>query len=97
MDYAATFPDTNIIYAGGNGVFKSTNGGQSWSASNGGLTNLAKINQVVTVAGLTPFDPFQTVPVEGVNYKKDPAFGGAIDRFAYTSPRTFRFSVGVKF
>ena len=65
--------------------------------TNGGLTDLTKINQVVTVAGLTPFDPFNAVPVEGVNYKKDAAFGGAIDRFSYTSPRTFRFSVGVKF
>jgi hypothetical protein len=65
--------------------------------SNGGLTDLTKINQAVTVAGLTAFDPFNAVPVEGVNYKKDPAFGGAVDRFSYTSPRTFRFSVGVKF
>jgi hypothetical protein len=65
--------------------------------TNGGLTDLTTINQGVTVAGLTPFNPFTTVPVEGVNYKKDPAFGGAINRFSYTSPRTFRFSVGVKF
>jgi hypothetical protein len=65
--------------------------------NNGGLTDLTKINQVVTVAGLTAFDPFNVVPVEGINYKKDAAFGTAIDRFSYTSPRTFRFSVGVKF
>jgi len=67
--------------------------------SNGGLTDLRKINQgvVVTGGGLVPFDPFNAVPVEAVNYRKDPAFGGAVDRFSYTSPRTFRISAGVKF
>ena len=65
--------------------------------NNGGITDLTTINQVVTVTGLTPFNPFTTVPVEGVNYKKDPAFGTALNAFSYTSPRTFRFSVGVKF
>jgi len=67
--------------------------------SNGGLTDMTKINQVVaaTGTGLVPFDPFNSVPVEGVNYRKDPSFGGAVDRFSYTTPRTFRFAVGVKF
>ena len=51
----------------------------------------------VTGTGLVPFDPFNAVPVENVNYRKDPAFGGAVDKFSYTSPRTFRFSVGVRF
>jgi len=65
--------------------------------NNGGLTDMSKINQGVSVAGLPAFDPFTTVPVKDTNYKLDPAFGKAVDKFSYTSPRTFRFSLGLKF
>ena len=43
------------------------------------------------------FNPFTTIPVEGVNWAKGPAFGKAVNRFAYTTPRTFRLSFGVRF
>jgi hypothetical protein len=43
------------------------------------------------------FDPFTTVPVEGVNWDKGPAFGKALSRFAYTTPRMFRLTFGVRF
>jgi hypothetical protein len=43
------------------------------------------------------FNPFTTTPVEGVNWAKGDQFGQAISRLAYTTPRTFRFSVGVRF
>ncbi len=42
------------------------------------------------------FDP-QTEPVEGTNYAYSPTFGNAIGRDAYQLPRTFRFSVGLRF
>ena len=43
------------------------------------------------------FNPFTTTPVEGVNWAKGPAFGTALNRFAYTSPRQLRLSFGVRF
>jgi hypothetical protein len=46
---------------------------------------------------LRPFNPFTETPVEGANWALGPTFGQAVSRFAYTSPRTFRFSVGVRF
>jgi hypothetical protein len=65
--------------------------------NNGGTTDMSTINQSVTVITATPFDPFTTIPVEGVNWAKNAAFGTALNAFAYTSPRIFRFSAGVRF
>ena len=48
-------------------------------------------------AAVTPFDPFTTTPVEGVNWAKGPNFGTPLNRFAYTTPRTFRLTFGVRF
>jgi hypothetical protein len=67
---------------------------------NGGGVNLTKINQGVVspgTGGTLPFNPLTTAPVEGVNWKFAPGFGTAVDRFAYTTPRTFRFSFGARF
>jgi hypothetical protein len=65
------------------------------------LIDVEKINQTVHTAvdsnSLDPFDPFNDAPVEGVNWSKGSKFGQAISKDAYTTPRTFRFSVGVKF
>jgi hypothetical protein len=69
--------------------------------NNGGGADIRTIGTSVltasTTAGLQPFDPFTATPVEGVNYRKATNFGTAVNRFAYTSPRTFRFNVGVRF
>jgi outer membrane receptor for ferrienterochelin and colicin len=43
------------------------------------------------------FDPFTTTPVEGLHWAKSPTFGKALNRFAYTTPRTFRLTFGVRF
>jgi hypothetical protein len=43
------------------------------------------------------FNPFTTTPVEGVNWAKTATFGTALNRFAYTTPRTFRLTFGVRF
>jgi Carboxypeptidase regulatory-like domain/TonB dependent receptor-like, beta-barrel len=67
---------------------------------NGGTTNLSKINQGVVspgTSGMQTFNPFTTTPVKGVNWNTAANFGTAVDRFAYTTPRTFRFSFGVRF
>jgi hypothetical protein len=43
------------------------------------------------------FNPFTTTPVEGVHWVKSPTFGLALNRFAYTTPRTFRLTFGMRF
>jgi hypothetical protein len=52
------------------------------------------VNSASTVA---QFDPFTQLPVEGLNWAKGAAFGKAATRFAYTTPRTFRVTFGVRF
>jgi hypothetical protein len=69
--------------------------------NNGGASQARYIDQTirtnVTTATLAAFNPFTTTPVEGVNWAKGPAFGHANNKFAYTTPRMFRLSFGVRF
>ena len=69
--------------------------------NNGGGSDIRTIgNSVLTSVNsgtLQPFNPFTTTPVQGVNWNLSPTFGQAASRFAYTSPRTFRFNLGVRF
>ena len=68
---------------------------------NGGNASLGTIGQAVltnsTTASLARFNPFTTTPVQGVNWNYGPNFGTATNRTAYTSPRTFRLTFGVRF
>jgi hypothetical protein len=67
---------------------------------NGGNSNLTKINQGVVspgTSGMQVFNAMTTTPVRGVNWNYAANFGTAVDRFAYTTPRTFRLNVGVRF
>jgi TonB-dependent receptor-like protein len=54
-------------------------------------------NEGVVVAGLQSFNFFTTTPVEGVNWRKGPNFGKPLNELDYQDPRTFRFSVGIRF
>jgi hypothetical protein len=69
--------------------------------NNGGGSDVRTISTGVLTAlnsgTLQPFNPFTQTPVQGVNWNLSPTFGTAVSRFAYTSPRTFRFNFGVKF
>jgi hypothetical protein len=61
--------------------------------------NLQRIDTTVLTPGTTAsryaaFDPFTTTPVRGVNWDYGPVFGQAFNRFAWTTPRTFRMSFG---
>jgi hypothetical protein len=47
--------------------------------------------------GLEPFNPWTTEPVEGVHWMKGPYFGEPTDELSFQQPRTFRFSVGLRF
>jgi hypothetical protein len=72
------------------------------SAANAGGVNLQRIDTTVLTPGTTSsrfasFNPFTTTPVRGVNWDYGPQFGQAANRFAYTTPRTFRMSFGVRF
>ncbi|HUK35398.1 MAG TPA: hypothetical protein VLV86_15890, partial [Vicinamibacterales bacterium] len=84
------FNQSQLCGCGGSSVFV-----------NGGSVALSSIGQSVltnsTTAGLTPFNPFTTAPVQGVNWNLGPNFGTAVTRTAYTSPRTFRLSFGLRF
>jgi hypothetical protein len=44
-----------------------------------------------------PFNPFTTTPIEGTHWAKSPTFGKALNRFAYTTPRTVRVTFGLRF
>jgi hypothetical protein len=63
--------------------------------NNGGITNLTTIGQSVVLRA--PFNPYTTQPVEGVNWDRHANFGKPASTFAYTTPRLFRFSFGVRF
>ena len=69
---------------------------------NGGAFNSQTVNQAILTPVTNPtqyrsFNPFTETPVEGVNWAYGPTFGQAQNRFAYTTPRTVRFTFGVRF
>ena len=69
--------------------------------NNGGGSDIRTINTAVLTASnsgtLLPFNPFTQTPQQGTHWNLGPTFGQAASRFAYTSPRTFRFNLGVRF
>ena len=50
-----------------------------------------------TTTSLARFNPFTEAPVEGVHWRKGTSFGKPASRLAYQTPRTYSFSVGVRF
>jgi len=73
------------------------NGGNLQLARVSGASQNQSIQTPVNSATMAAFNPFTTTPVEGVNFAKTAAFGTAVNRFSYTSPREFRLSFGVRF
>jgi len=63
--------------------------------NNGGLTNMTTIGTSVILRA--PFNPYTTQPVQGTNWDTHSNFGTPLNTFAFTTPRLFRFSVGVRF
>jgi Carboxypeptidase regulatory-like domain/TonB dependent receptor len=63
--------------------------------NNGGVTNMTTIGQSVILRA--PFNPYTTQPVEGVNWDKHANFGQPVNTFAFTTPRLYRFSIGIRF
>jgi hypothetical protein len=62
---------------------------------NGGITDLMTIGQGVRVK--VPFNPYTTQPVENTHWERLPNLGQPLNAFAFTTPRVFRFSVGIRF
>jgi len=50
-----------------------------------------------TSSSMLDFNPWTETPVEGVNWRKGSNFGKATSTTHYQTPRTFRFSVGIRF
>ena len=48
-------------------------------------------------SSLQTFNPFTETPVEGVHWRKGDSFGQPLSEDDYQQPRTFRFSVGIRF
>ena len=63
--------------------------------SGGGINTTVQTS--ADTAKFQPFNPFTTTPVQGTNWDYGDKFGKPISADAYTVPRTFRFSVGVRF
>ena len=70
--------------------------------ADGGAVMASRIDQTVRTPVTNPtvyqaFNPFTTAPVRSVNWDYGPNFGKALNRFAYTTPRTLRITFGVRF
>jgi hypothetical protein len=85
------FNQFQLCGCGGNATFTLGGNIQTQAIDTAVRTNVS------TPATYQPFNPFTTAPVEGVNWAKSPTFGKAVNRFAYTTPRTYRITFGVRF
>ena len=69
--------------------------------SNGGAVALNTLGSgvltPVSTATLAKFNPLTTAPVQGVNWNYGANFGAPLNRFAFTTPRMFRLSAGLRF
>jgi outer membrane receptor for ferrienterochelin and colicin len=69
--------------------------------NNGGNMAVSRIGSgvlnPVNTPSLRAFNPFTETPELGVNWNYNANFGTPLNRFAFTSPRTFRMSFGVRF
>ena len=62
---------------------------------NGGIVDQTTIGSGVQIIA-PQFNPYTTAPVEGTHWRAT-NLGQPLNRFAYTSPRLFRFAVGLRF
>jgi hypothetical protein len=81
----------------GCGATVFANGGNIIATRVSGNTQNQSILTPVLSATMARFNPFTTVPVRGVNFDTTSTFGTPLSRFAYTSPREFRMTFGVRF
>jgi len=60
-------------------------------------TEVSTLARSGRLSGLAAFNPFTTTPIEGVHYRLPSDFGKPTGPSSYQPPRTYRFSVGMKF
>ena len=63
----------------------------------GGEINTTILTSVDDPDMYASFNPFTQKPVKGVNWDYGSKFGQAVNKDAYTLPRTFRMSLGLRF
>ena len=52
---------------------------------------------ITTINVLNDFNPYTTTPVEGVDWERDEEFGEPSTDGSFQNPRSYRFSVGIRF
>lgn len=55
------------------------------------------VQTAANATGLQTFNPFTTTPVEGTHYRLASNFGQPLNNLAFQTPRTYRFSLGLRF
>jgi hypothetical protein len=55
------------------------------------------VSTAANATGLQTFNPFTTTPVEGTHYRLAANFGQPLNNLAFQTPRTYRFSLGLRF
>jgi outer membrane receptor protein involved in Fe transport len=73
------------------------NGGTGQLSTIAGGTSGESVLTPLNTAALARFNPLTTTPVLGTNWNYNANFGTPKNRFAFTSPRTFRLTFGVRF
>ncbi|MCA1733432.1 MAG: hypothetical protein LC732_07510, partial [Acidobacteria bacterium] len=63
----------------------------------GGNTTVLTRWNAGAASGLVPFDPFNVTPQEGLHYRLHDSFGQPTGKTSYQDPRSYRFSVGLRF
>jgi outer membrane receptor for ferrienterochelin and colicin len=81
----------------GCGATVFANGGNVIATRISGNTQNQSLLTPVSSATMAKFNPFTTTPVKGVNWDTTSTFGTPLSRTAYTSPREFRLTFGVRF
>jgi len=81
----------------GCGASVFANGGNIVATRISGNTQNQSLSTPVSTTAMAKFNPFTTTPVQGVNWDTTSTFGTPLSRLAYTSPREFRVTFGVRF
>lgn len=68
-----------------------------FQAFNRGSINTTVLTAVDDPNQFATFDPFTEQPVEGVHWGRGPKFGQPTSAKAYTTPRAWQFSLGIRF
>ena len=68
-----------------------------FSSTNTGATSCSQAGPNGGPGRCQPFNPYTDTPIEGVHWQKGPQFGQPISPLGFQTPRTYRFSVGVRF